>query len=154
MAEYTVFERDLVEASGVSRSAISKKRREILIENNDYGLVKNATAYTAPAALRLLVGLGVASPSNVLEMALAGVHDEKSALDVGVVIKRFQPNTAIMVCKLEKSGDQVTVRVRDNNLFEIGQRIPLKKSADGMPWLLDAPQPRRRGHIPGFEGGK
>jgi len=154
MVEYTVFERDLVSSSGVKPSVVSKKRREILVEGDDYGLVKNATAYTRPAAFRLLVELGVGSPANVLEMACKGLPDEKSARDIGVVVKMFRPNTAIMVCRLEKSGDEVTVRVRDNNLFEINQRVPLKKSADGFPWLLDAPHPRRRGHIPGFEGGK
>lgn len=154
MIEYTVFERDLVAASGVVRNAVSKKRREILTEGADFGLVKNATAYTSPAALRLLGELGVCSPSTVLEMAVAGVSDEKSARAVGVVFKRFGPNTQIMACELEKIGEKVTVRVRDNGMFEIGQRVPLKKSADGMPWMLDAQQPRRRGHIPGWKESK
>ena len=154
MNEFQVFEKDLAEASGVSRSAIAKKRREILTEGDDFGLLKNATAYTAPAALRLLAELGVASPTTVLEMAVAGGSDEKNARAIGVVFKRFQPNTQIMACELEKSGEKVTVRVRDNGMFEIGQRVPLKKSADGMPWMLDAPQPRRRGHIPGWEESK
>jgi hypothetical protein len=57
-----------------------------------------------------------------------------------------------MVCCLEKNGEKVTVKVRDNRMFEIGQLVPLKKTATAT-WLLDAPHPRRKGHVPGFEGG-
>jgi len=153
MAEYTVFEKELSEASGVLKGVISKKRREILKGGDDYKLVKNAMAYTPDAALRLLAELGVASPANVLESAVRGLPDDskKNAPMIAEVVRRFQPNTTVMECRLEKTAEHVVVKVRDNLMFEIGQRIPVKKT-DTAIYLLDGQQPRRRGQIPGFKG--
>jgi hypothetical protein len=55
-----------------------------------------------------------------------------------------------MECRLEKNGALVTVSVRDNLMFYVGQRVPLKKSLTDIHFL-DAPHPRRKGKIPGFE---
>jgi len=152
MAEFTVFEKDLSEASGVARSIFVKKRRE-LVDGVDFAQVKNATAYTSDAALAVLVALGVTSPANALERACRGLADgsEKNGAQlVGVVTRLFRPNTRAMECRLEKNGALVTVSVRDNLMFYVGQRVPLKKSLTDIHFL-DAPHPRRKGKIPGFE---
>jgi len=152
MSGFTVMEKDLADASGVPRSVFIKKRRA-LVDGVDFAQVKNATAYTKEAALRLLQDVGVASPDNVLERAcrcLSDGSEKKDAQVVGVVIKLFQPNTRAMECRLEKSGQPVIVSVRDNQMFYVGQRVPLKKSLTDIHFL-DAPHPRRKGKIPGFE---
>lgn len=152
MSEYTVLEKDLAEAAGVSRSVLQKKRADLLTDGEDYGRVKNATAYTVPAASRLLAELGVASPANALERALRGLPDDsqKNAPTLAEVVRRFQPNTSVMECRLKKTGDLVLVKVNDNRMFNVGQTIPVKKSLTDIHFL-DAPQPRRNGKVPGFE---
>jgi len=154
MSEFKVNEAALSEASGVSKSTLSKKRRELLAEGVDYGLQKNATAYTKDGALAVLGALGVPCPADALKRAAGGLPDgfeKNGARVVAVVTRRFVPNFQILQARLEKNGENILVRVHNNLMFDIDQRIPVKKT-DTWVWLLDASQPRRRGQIPGFEG--
>jgi hypothetical protein len=151
MSEFTVLEKDLAAAAGVSRSILQKKRAAELSDGVDYGRAGNSTAYSRCAALRVLDELGVDCPPDVLKRAVRPLSDdsEKKAV-IAEVVKRFQPNTTVMECRIEKTAEHVLVRVHNNLMFEIGQSIPLKKTATSI-YLLAAPQPRRRGQIPGFK---
>lgn len=155
MNEFCVLEKELSEASGISRTALAKKRRDILTEGVDWKFEKNAAALTAGAALRILTELGSASPANVLEKACSGLPagSGKNGRLLARVVRRFCPNTRAMECRLEKTGELIIVCIRDNRMFNPGQLIPVKKSQTDIHFL-DAPQPRKNGHVPGFEEPK
>lgn len=154
MSNYPIRETELAKAAGVGRSVFSKKRGEILVEGEDWSREKNAVCLTEEAALAVLSVLEVSSPALLLEELLKPKESEKSGSEKTLaVVTRLPVNTRIFEAVLD-SGEKIRVRVRDSKMFALKQVVPVVPMKSGPLWDLDAPNPRKRGRIPGFNPPK
>ena len=144
MSKFTVRESDVIKRSGIRREVIIGHRNG-LKKGEDWDKVGIAIMYTEEAAGMVLGLVGIPVEVNASAAVVESSVDSLSVLKVGVVAKRFRPNTRVMECEVD-GVVRVVVKVRNNEMFEDGQRVPIRWCS-GAVWELGCDQPRRRGQL-------
>jgi len=147
MEQEAMFEDDVAAKMGLSRDQLRDIRSKEMDKGRDWRVHKNRVVLLPSgieAIKRRLPEAPCIDPETEPERAPRGAEAGESA-KTGHVCRLFGINIQLMEVRLEENGAEVRVKVRNNRMFVIGQRVPVKR--DGETWFLGCRHPVARGRL-------
>lgn len=136
-------EREFAKAAGVPRRAVADLR-DALKEGEDWFKEGRRVYWSKKGRLNALAALGLKKTEAARSLVAEG-EDASPAPDDGPsdAIVAIRPrNTRVLVAVLEKTGERVTVRVRNSAKFPLQWRIPVRPVEGLNIWELARKEPR------------